>query len=192
MNGKRNLTSIHGSDRELAIHPKAFVFFDKKTGVLRFEVKANADGSMPVDHVTSLLAAQCVMRGQTPKDFGVVVAATENLLGGVGTRADKLIRDCQMFRAQVPPTKREREILHEVLQNRTNKEIAAKVNLSVRTVKFHISALLAKFGVANRMGLMQKTVDLLSEGQKSTGQAIPVLVADRRSRVSVSATGACC
>ena len=37
-----------------------------------------------------------------------------------------------------------------------SKEIAAKLNISARTVKFHVSALLAKFNVRNRLSLMLK------------------------------------
>jgi DNA-binding NarL/FixJ family response regulator len=178
MNGRKSLTAIRSTDQTFTIHPKAFVFFHKKTGTQGFEVKANADGSMPVNHVARLLALHCVMRGQAPEDFGVAVTAGEDLLNGLGMRAEKLIQDCQMFQSPVRLTKRQEEVLHEVLLNQSNKEIAGKVNLSVRTVKFHISALLLKFGVANRMGLMRKSVDLFSEGMNSTQPTISLLMAD--------------
>jgi DNA-binding CsgD family transcriptional regulator len=178
MKGQKNLTTIYSTNHDFTIHPKAFVFFDKKTGTQRFEVKANADGSMPVNHVASLLAVHCVTRGQTPKDFGVVVAAGEDLLDGLGMRAKKLIQDCQMFQSPVQLTRRESEVLHEVLQVSSNKEIADKAHISVRTVKFHISALLAKFGVASRMELMRKTVDLFPEEKNSIEANSPLLVGD--------------
>ena len=178
MKGRKSLTAIHSAVHRFTIHPKAFVFFDRSTGTQRFEVKANTDGSLPVDHVASLLAVQCVMRGRRPQDFGVAVAAGEDLLGGLGTLTEKLIQDCQIFQSPVQLTKREKEILQEVLQVFTNKEIAEKVHISVRTVKFHVSALLTKFGVASRMDLMRKTVDLFSEERNSTEGVIPRLVAD--------------
>src|ERR1700680_965552 len=156
MKGRKSLTTIHGVERDFTIHPKAFVFFDRKTGTPRFEVKANTDGSLPVNHAASLLAVQCVMRGRRPQDFGVAVAAGEDLLRGLGTLVEKLIQDCQLFQSQVQLTRREQEVLHEVLQVFSNKEIAEKVHISVRTVKFHVSALLTKFGVASRMALMRK------------------------------------
>ena len=174
MKGQKSLTTVHIADHDFTIHPKAFVFFDRKTGTQRFEVKANTDGSLPVNHVASLLAVQCVMRGRRPQDFGVAVAAGEDLLGGLGTLTEKLIQDCQMFQSPVQLTKREKEILQEVLQVFTNKEIAEKVHISVRTVKFHVSALLAKFGVASRMDLMRKTIDFFSEEINSTEAAIPL------------------
>jgi len=176
MNGRKIFTTIQGDGEGFKIHPSTFVFFDKKTGTRRFEAKANGDGSLPVDHVASLLALHCVMRDQLPSEFGVMVEASEDLLGESARRAQSLLQDCQILQTPVRLTKREREILHEVLQNLSNKEIAKKVNVSVRTVKFHVSSLLAKFNVTNRMGLMQKTVGLSAEGRASTWPAAPQLV----------------
>jgi DNA-binding CsgD family transcriptional regulator len=184
MKGRKILTAIHSADHDFTIHPKAFVFFDRKTGTQRFEVKANTDGSLPVNHVASLLAVQCVMRGRRPQDFGVAVAAGEDLLSGLGTLVEKLIQDCQLFQSPVQLTRREQEVLHEVLQVFSNKEIAARVHISVRTVKFHVSALLTKFGVASRMALMRKTVDMFPGERNSTEAAIPQLVADPKLRSS--------
>src|ERR1700730_3515441 len=76
------------------VHPKLFVFFEKKTGTKRFEVKADKDGGMPMEQAVSLLAIHCVARQQTPGDFGVMVAAGEELLAGIAARATKLIQSC--------------------------------------------------------------------------------------------------
>jgi DNA-binding CsgD family transcriptional regulator len=184
MKSRKSLTTIHDANQVFTVHPKAFVFFDRKTGTQRFEVKANADGSMPVNQVASLLGLHCVTRGQTPKDFGVVVAAGEDLLNGLGIHANKLIHECQMFQSPVRLTRRQEEVLHMVLQNHSNKEIARMANVSVRTVKFHISSLLGKFDVANRMGLIQKTVDLFPQEMNSEAPAIPLLIADPKRRSS--------
>lgn len=54
-------------------------------------------------------------------------------------------------------TPRQREVLSLVLEQKSNKEIAAMLNLSVRTAKFHVSALLKKFGVASRIELVATT-----------------------------------
>jgi DNA-binding CsgD family transcriptional regulator len=185
MNGRKSLITIHNSDQDFTIHPKAFVFFDKKTGTQRFEVKANTNGSLPVNHVASLLAVQCVMRGRRPQDFGVAVAAGEDLFTGLETLTEKLIQDCKVFQSPVQLSRREREVLHEVLQVFSNKEIAEKVHISVRTVKFHVSALLAKFGVASRMDLMRKTIDFFSEEINSTEVAIPLHLADLKVRATL-------
>lgn len=51
-------------------------------------------------------------------------------------------------------TRREREVLDGLLANLSNKEIAQRLNLSERTVKFHVSNLLGKFGVRRRADLI--------------------------------------
>jgi DNA-binding NarL/FixJ family response regulator len=40
------------------------------------------------------------------------------------------------------------------LENLANKEIASRFNISERTVKFHVSNLLSKFGVRRRADLI--------------------------------------
>jgi len=49
---------------------------------------------------------------------------------------------------------REQQILEALLHNRSNKEIANELNISERTVKFHVSNLLSKYGVQRRADLI--------------------------------------
>jgi DNA-binding NarL/FixJ family response regulator len=49
---------------------------------------------------------------------------------------------------------REREVRDLLLENRSNREIGEQLNMSVRTVKFHVSNLLAKFGLKRRADLI--------------------------------------
>ncbi len=49
---------------------------------------------------------------------------------------------------------REREVLDALLENQANKEIADKLHISERTVKFHVSSLLRKFSVRRRSDLI--------------------------------------
>jgi DNA-binding NarL/FixJ family response regulator len=51
-------------------------------------------------------------------------------------------------------SRREREVLDALLENLANKEIASRLNISERTVKFHVSNLLNKFGVRRRADLI--------------------------------------
>ncbi len=65
----------------------------------------------------------------------------------------------ELFDAATPApeieiSRREREVLGYLLKNLSNKEIAAKLFVSERTVKFHVSNLLSKFGVARRADLI--------------------------------------
>src|SRR5437016_5569695 len=51
-------------------------------------------------------------------------------------------------------TRREQEVLDALLENLVNKEIGSRLNISERTVKFHVSNLLSEFGVRRRADLI--------------------------------------
>ncbi len=63
-------------------------------------------------------------------------------------------RNRTMISSSVGLSRREREVLQAVLDNLSNKEIAGQLNISERTAKFHVSNLLAKFGVQRRADLI--------------------------------------
>ena len=163
----------HRAEKDFLVQPKTFVFIDKRTGTQRFVVKANANGKMPVDEAISLLVVHCLMRNQMPKDFSVMVSAGENLLDGLRLRARKLIHACPSIQASFQLTSRQQEVFHGVQQGLSNKEIGKNLNLSERTVKFHLSALFVKFDVGGRMGLMRKSSDMLSVVKGPTGVELP-------------------
>lgn len=52
--------------------------------------------------------------------------------------------------AAEPLTPREREVIGMLAQGLQNKEIALELSISERTVKFHVSSILAKLGAGNR------------------------------------------
>ena len=54
-------------------------------------------------------------------------------------------------------SRREQEVLDSLLENLSNKEIASKLNIAERAVKFHVSNLLNKFGVRRRADLILLT-----------------------------------
>jgi DNA-binding NarL/FixJ family response regulator len=59
-----------------------------------------------------------------------------------------------------PLTERELEVLRLLARGRQNKEIAGELVISERTVKFHVSAILAKLGVGNRTEAVGKAAQL--------------------------------
>ncbi len=59
-----------------------------------------------------------------------------------------------------PLTERELEVLRLLARGRQNKEIAGELTISERTVKFHVSAILAKLGVGNRTEAVSRAAQL--------------------------------
>lgn len=112
---------------------------------------------MPLDHAASLLAIHCLASRQTPNDYALMVTPAGNLLRCVATRASRLLDLGMAVQTPIRISRREQEVLEGILQNRANKEIAAGLNVSERTVKFHVSSLLSKFHVRDRVELMRHT-----------------------------------
>jgi len=86
----------------------------------------------------------------------VMVQAEDEILAGLKEKADKLLEAGKSVCSQVKLTRREEEVLSGLMKSLANKEIAANLNLSERTVKFHVSSLLAKFRVRGRMELVRE------------------------------------
>ena len=61
-------------------------------------------------------------------------------------------------------TPREMEIVRRVLAGQVNKEIAADLNVSERTVKYYVSKILGKLGMAGRLGRLRIATWALKNG----------------------------
>src|SRR5580765_3191074 len=136
--------------------PTVYLFHEKTTGTAHFHVEAGPDGELPVDHAAGLLAMHCMVRGQTPSDYLIMVPAAPENLRDLSEKAQKLLAAGHSVKACVTLTRREEEVLDGILRSLANKEIACELNLAVRTVKFHVSSLLSKFKVRGRMELMRE------------------------------------
>jgi len=151
--------------RQDATRASSLVFCEKSTGVARFEVGYGCDIDSDIERTASLLAIQCLVRGCEPCDYAILVPAEKALAVRVTDRAKELL-DAGMALANPALSPRQTEILRAVVHNSSNKEIAAKLNITVRTVKFHVSTLLNKFDVGNRVELARKAASVLrSEGK---------------------------
>ena len=65
-----------------------------------------------------------------------------------------LLRRPRMVSTSAHLSRREREVHDLLMENLSNKEIAQRLNMSERTVKFHVSNLLGKHGVKRRADLI--------------------------------------
>ena len=144
-----------------------FFFYEKSSGVAHFHVEATPDGRFPVDQAAGLLAMHCMVRGQSTSDYVVMVQAEDEIMEGLTEKANKLLEAGKSVGSQVKLTRREDEVLSGLMKSLANKEIAASLNLSERTVKFHVSSLLAKFRVRGRM-------ELVREASRQTAGAMPM------------------
>jgi DNA-binding NarL/FixJ family response regulator len=70
---------------------------------------------------------------------------------------DSIVAESRLKKTFATPiglSRREKEIADAISENLSNKEIASKLNISEPTVKFHVSHVLAKFGVQRRSDLI--------------------------------------
>ena len=155
-----------------------YFFYEKGTGVAHFHVEAGPDGRFPVDQAAGLLAMHCMVRGQSTDDYVVMVQAEDEILEGLKEKANKLLEAGKSVCSQVKMTRREEEVLSGLMKSLANKEIAANLNLSERTVKFHVSSLLAKFRVRGRMELVRE-----ASRQTAGAMSMGMPVATREARV---------
>jgi DNA-binding CsgD family transcriptional regulator len=164
-------------------HRDLFFFYEKNTGVAHFHVEAGPDGRFPVDQAAGLLAMHCMVRGQAPGDYVVMVQAEDEILQGLSEKADKLLEAGKSVHSQIKLTRREEEVLSGLMKSLANKEIASNLNLSERTVKFHVSSLLAKFHVRGRMELVRE-----ASRQTAVAMPLPMPVATREVRPYAAAS----
>jgi DNA-binding CsgD family transcriptional regulator len=141
------------------------VFCHKNNGTPRFQVEMSGDREAALSRAASLLALGCMASGESPGDYAVLVPADNSLIDRIAKHAEELLHVGRSFSAGVELSPREHEVLKELLNHRVNKEIADSLCISVRTVKFHVSSLLAKFGVGSRWDLIQKARDMFCTKQ---------------------------
>jgi DNA-binding CsgD family transcriptional regulator len=178
----RRSAQVHSVRPQPAIPREKYFFYERNTGVAHFHVETDAEGRFPVEQAAGLLAMHCMVRNQTPSDYVVLVEANTGHLEDLTEKAQKLLEAGRAVKSHVKLTRREQEVLNGVIRSLANKEIAVSLNLSERTVKFHVSSLLAKFRVRGRMELVREAAQLPS----STPIPVTEPVATREARPFVS------
>jgi DNA-binding CsgD family transcriptional regulator len=165
------------------------VFYEKPTGLAHIREVADASQDEALERLASALAMQCLVRGSEPSDVAILVPAEKTLANRLASRAQELLEEGRAFAIPVPLSPRQREILHAVIHNRTNKEIASELNITVRTVKFHVSSLLAKFDVQDRSELAQRAAGYMRLAiveNTRTDVEVPTEVSPRRELKTVA------
>lgn len=134
-------------------------------------MEMSGDREAAFGRAASLLALGCMARGDSPADYAVWIPAESAMIERIKKHADELLHLGRSLSCSVNLSPREGEVLKELLHHKLNKEIADRLCISVRTVKFHVSSLLAKFSVASRWDLIQKAQPMLSSSQLGDGFA---------------------
>jgi DNA-binding NarL/FixJ family response regulator len=145
LDGVAALRQIRAADP--AAHAIIFTAFDTDERILA-AVQAGAQGYLlkgaPREE---LFQAIRVVHGGGSLLQPVVAARLLRQFSGAATLPEQL-------------TERELEVLRQLAKGRQNKEIATELWISERTVKFHVSAILAKLGVGNRTEAVSKAAQL--------------------------------
>ena len=112
-------------------------------------LQMGAKGLLSYDEAREQLprALPLVAKGGFWVPRAVLSGFVDSILGGSHSRRLKADTSADLSR-------REQEVLNSLLENLANKEIGSKLNISERTVKFHVSNLLSKFGVRRRADLI--------------------------------------
>ena len=83
------------------------------------------------------------------------------------TKRDKKNKDYDLSFFKEILTKKEIEIINGVLKGNMNKEISSDLNISIGTVKRHMSNIYKKLYVQNRVGLVNKVQEMLNQKKNS-------------------------
>jgi DNA-binding NarL/FixJ family response regulator len=94
------------------------------------------------------LALQAVMRGETYLTPAVSKQVVQDYLQGGGVKSDPL-RDL---------TPRQREVLQLIAEGNSTKEIASKLNLSIKTVETHRGELMNRLDIHDVAGLVRYAI----------------------------------
>lgn len=122
------------------------------------------DGSIPAIILTSQSDARSAMEAfrsgaldviEKPFDGATLLEAARFAI-----EIDGVNRRNLRFRAEVLHrisrlTKREREIMHSILESKSSREIAGQLNMSVRTVEFHRARVMKKMGAVSLVELVR-------------------------------------
>lgn len=114
---------------------------------------------LPYDDVRTLLASVAAAEPPAPRlssQLYLPIILVTGLAGFGIIWLRSMREDEDSDGASVPLTRRQRQILSHVSDGKTSKEIATEIGVSVKTVEFHRTNLLRKFGVSSTDELVSR------------------------------------
>lgn len=85
---------------------------------------------------------------------GAVYVSAEFAEGVVDVAVSRQLAESRRRAAVISLTPRERGVLHQIAEGRSNAQVARELNISVGTVRFHVSNILTKLGRKSRAELI--------------------------------------
>jgi DNA-binding NarL/FixJ family response regulator len=132
----------------------------KKYPVVKMIALTNVD---VIPQVKKMLSNGCMGYLLKDADADVIFEAINTVMSGEqylhAPIKSALLQSLTGRKSKQLLTRREKEILIHIVEGSSNKEIAAKLNLSVRTVENHRNHLLQKFDVKNTAGLVKIAIE---------------------------------
>ena len=140
---------------------RLLVLCERSAGLAQSGDESGVSSTNSFERIAPILVKQCLVTGQDPANFLLLVAADDDFVDAIRSRAKQLLKQVRTGSAFESLSPRQCDVLLCVARHQSNKEIASVLNLSVATVKCHISSLLHKFGVENRAELARRAAGLL-------------------------------
>ena len=125
--------------------------------LMRRLVQATAEALVRQVAANSALAKPEPPRKKTAQEKAVLTTPEPPVSGEVVGMASANVAWAQL-------TARERQIAHSVASGRSNKEIAAQMRISEKTVKAHLGAVFQKLGVRDRLQLVVRMAAIDASG----------------------------
>ena len=84
-----------------------YFFQEKSSGVSRFQVSTGPNGRFPLEEAAGLLAMHCIVLGQSPQDYVVMMRATQESLEGLTGKVEELLRAGRSLNSSIQLTRRQ-------------------------------------------------------------------------------------
>ena len=73
---RRSMATQSATQPQSSSASSIYLFYEKASGTAHFHVEAGPSGELPVDHAAGLLAMHCMVRGQSPNDYLIMVPSS--------------------------------------------------------------------------------------------------------------------